>query len=351
MFVIEAQLCDSLLSLVYSPRMITAPERVLIIQLRRIGDTVLLTPVLDALREAWPDTRLHLLTEYPASDLFEGDDRLDAIWIRSPKTFLFKLLPDLRKEHYDIVLDFQSLPATSVLARATGATTFGFKDRFRTFHHAVDLRGHTGTHYTADHKLDLVRALGITPKSFIPRLAPPTQTHAVWANYVDSPKVFLSPVSPWAHKRWSSGAWSETVKRVHAATGAVFMIAGGPGEQDVLNDVASRLPSVPHETLCLNRLRDLSSLLAGADLFLGNDNGPRHMALALGLPTVGYFSQVNPIFWTPPDPRHPVLWDLAHARGRSLPSGRTILPPTPESAALAAIDLLKTTRVPVQGKA
>ena len=331
--------------------MIPAPKRILIIQLRRIGDTVLLTPVLDALREAWPNTRLHLLTEYPASDLFEGDDRLDAIWVRSPNTFLFKLLPDLRKEHYDLVLDFQSLPATSVLARATGATTFGFKDRFRTFHHAVDLRRHTGTHYTADHKLDLVRALGIVPKSFIPRLVPPPQTHPVWAHYADLPKVVLSPVSPWAHKRWSSEAFADAARRLHGATGASFVLAGGPGEDAVLNAVASELSGVPHETLSLSRLRDLSSVLAGADLFLGNDNGPRHMALALGLPTVGYFSEVNPIFWTPPEPRHPVLWDIAHAGGRSLPSGRTILPPTPESAAQAAIDLLKTTRVPVQGEA
>lgn len=331
--------------------MIPAPQRILIIQLRRIGDTVLLTPVLDALREAWPDTSLHLLTEYPASDLFEGDDRLNAVWIRSPKTFLFKLLPELRKERYDLVLDFQSLPATSLLARATGATTYGFKDRFRTFHHAVDLHEHTGTHYTADHKLDLVRALGIAPKSFLPRLVPPAQIHPVWAHYTDSPKVVLSPVSPWAHKRWSSAAFIETATHVHAATGAAFVIAGGPGEQSTLNEVASGLTNIPHETLSLNRLRDLSAVLIGADLFLGNDNGPRHMALALGLPTVGYFSEVNPIFWTPPDPRHPVLWDLAHARGRSLPSGRMILPPTPEAAAQAAIDLLKTARVPVQGEA
>ena len=329
-----------------------APHRVLLIQLRRIGDTVLLAPALDALRDAWPDTRVHLLTEYPSCDLFQGDDRVDVVWVRAPKTSLLKLLPDLRRERFDLVLDFQSLPATSMLARAITAESLGFRDRFRWHHRSVDLNQHTGTHYTADHKLDLLRALGLSPKSIVPRLHPPSSPHEIWTELETPYKVLLSPVSPWVHKRWTTLAFAQTAEGIHAATGAGFVIAGGPGEDDVLNDVASQLNAVPHRTLTLNRIHDLARVCIGADLFVGNDNGPGHIALALGLPTLGYFSEVNPIFWTPPDPRHPVLWDLAHARGRSVPSGRTILPPRPEEAMQAAAHLLeRSERIPKRGKA
>ncbi len=326
-----------------------APQRVLLIQLRRIGDTVLIAPALDALRDAWPNTRLHLLTEYPASDLFPGDDRVDVLWVRTPKTSVLKLLPSLKRECFDLVLDFQSLPATSLLARSVAPMSLGFRDRFRWHHRTIDLNNHTGTHYTADHKLDLLRALGLSPKSIVPRLPPPATPHEIW-NALQTPhKILLSPVSPWAHKRWSSEAFAQTAHGIHAANGAGFVIAGGPGEDAVVNELASHLDAVPNRTLIANRIHDFARICIGADLFVGNDNGPRHIALALGLPTVGYFSEVNPIFWTPPDPRHPVLWDLARARGRSLPSGRTILPPRPDDAIKAAVQLLE--RIPVQGEA
>lgn len=325
----------------YTRRMLPAPQRVLLIQLRRIGDTVLLTPVLDALREAWPETRLHLLTEYPASQLFEGDDRVDVLWVRAPGTSLVKLVQPLRRERFDLVLDFQSLPSTSMLARATTSQSIGFKDRFRFHHRNVDLQTHKGTHYTADHKLDLLRALGLQPRSIIPRLHAPTAPHEIWNELKSDHKILLSPVSPWAHKRWSAQAFAEIARGIHQATEAAFVIAGGPGEDAVVNEVGAELQNIPHRTLLLDRLHDLARLSIGADLFVGNDNGPRHIALALGIPTLGYFSEVNPIFWTPPDPRHPVLWDLAHAHGRSLPSGRTILPPQPEPAVEAAIRLLE----------
>jgi ADP-heptose:LPS heptosyltransferase len=332
--------------------MSSAPERVLLIQLRRIGDTVLLAPVLDALRDAWPNTRVHLLTEYPSCDLFQGDERVDVLWVRTPKASLHKLLPALRRERYDLVLDFQSLPSTSLLSRAVASHSLGFRDRFRFHHRSVDLSRHTGTHYTADHKLDLLRALGLSPKSIVPRLCPPASPHEIWME-LDAPrKVLLSPVSPWAHKRWTSEAFVNTARGIHDATGASFVIAGGPGEDAVVQAVASGLRSVPHRALLLDRLQDFFRLCRGADLFLGNDNGPRHIALALGLPTIGYFSEVNPIFWTPPDPRHPVLWDLAHASARSLPSGRTILPPRADAAVQAATQLLQgPERIKVQGEA
>jgi ADP-heptose:LPS heptosyltransferase len=316
------------------------PSQVLLIQLRRIGDAVLITPVLDALREAWPDARLHLLTEPPASELFLGDDRVDVVWVRGSRSTVLGSLPDLRRERYDLVIDFQSLPATSLLARSTGGRTVGFQSRFRFYHHAVNLDHHAGTHYTADHKLDLVRALGVSPRAIYPRLSPPPAIDAAWNRFGGAPRVALVPVSPWAHKRWASEAFVDTARRMHAATGAAFVVAGGPGEGEQVEGVGSGLAGIPHETRLFTRVHGFTALLAGADLFLGNDNGPRHIALALGVPTLGYFRDVNPVFWTPPDPRHPVLWELASARGRSVPSGRTILPPRPDVAAEAAIQLL-----------
>jgi ADP-heptose:LPS heptosyltransferase len=187
--------------------------------------------------------------------------------------------------------------------------------------------------------------LGLSPASILPRLALPHVSTDAWDPFPHRPRVILSPVSPWPHKRWPDRAFVETAQRVHRETGAAFVVAGGPGEEDQLRTVAAGLAGIPHGSRICSRIRDLAGLLRESDVFLGNDNGPRHVAIALGVPTLGYFSEVNPVHWTPPGPLHPVLWDLAHAGGRSVPSDRTILPPHPETAARAVVDLLEHSRV------
>jgi ADP-heptose:LPS heptosyltransferase len=117
-------------------------------------------------------------------------------------------------------------------------------------------------------------------------------------------------------------------------------VLGGPGEEDTVEEVASRLREVPHVSRNLYRLREFTEALAGADLFLGNDCGPRHIAAALGMPTIAYFRDVNPTHWTPPEARHPVLWDTTRARGRPVGPDLRILPVEPEAAARAAAELL-----------
>ena len=322
-----------------------SPDKVLLVQLRRIGDAVLVTPVLDALREAWPGARLHLLTSGPIPDLFVGDERLAAVWIRpSSRARLGELVRTLRRERFDLVLDFQSLPWTALLSRVTGAYGVGFARRGRgwLYRRAVRLEAHRGTDYAADHKLDLVRALGLSPRLHLPRLTPPEGSHAAWEGLPPGPRVVLCPVSRRAHKRWTPDAFAETARLVNERTGAGFLLVGGPGERSVLEQVASLLEEVPFAVQETKRLRELVSLLAGADLFFGNDNGPRHVAVALGVPTLAYFGTQNPTHWTPPggDP-HRVVWNRERARGRPVREDLVVVSEDPRAVAAAAAELLQ----------
>lgn len=322
-----------------------APGKVLLIQLRRIGDAVLITPALDAIRETWPETRIHLLTEAPVPDLFVGDPRVDAVWVRPLRARLLPFAASLRREGFDLVFDFQSLPVTSFLGWATRAYTVGFRKRFRHQSRSVLLEDHRGNDHAADHKLDLLRSVGLPAPYRNPRLHPPPAPHPLWDELPPgAPRVALVPISPWAHKRWDPEAWSETARLLHRRTGAVFAVLGGPGEEETVEATASGLSGVPHLSRNLHRLREFTEALAGADLFLGNDCGPRHMAAALGLPTIAYFRDVNPSHWTPPEAKHPVLWDTTLARGRPVSEDLRILPVEPEAAAGAAADLLKERR-------
>lgn len=319
------------------------PSKILAIQLRRIGDSVLVTPALDALRAAWPDARVHLLTEEPVPDLFVGDSRVDVTWIRPTRSRLPQLSADLRREKYDLVLDFQSLPLTAVLSRATGAYSVGFKKRVRSFlyNRAVSLEAHRGSDYAADHKLDLLRAIGLNPALSMPRLMAMASGQDLWGDLPGGPRIALVPVSPWEHKRWPAASFAETARILHRETGAVFVVAGGPGEEGQLREVARELGDVPHRTEEFKRLREFAAFLGDSHLFLGNDNGPRHLALALGTPTLAWFGHHNPTNWTPPHTDcHAVLWDRSQAKGRFVREDLDIVLDQPEEAARAAARLL-----------
>jgi len=120
-----------------------------------------------------------------------------------------------------------------------------------------------------------------------------------------------------------------------------LVLAGGPGEESQLEPVALALADVPHRVVCFARLRSFLAFLAGSDLFLGNDNGPRHIAIALGVPTVAYFGAHNPTHWTPPDTQdHPVIWNPEHARGKTARSDIRLLSTDPDDVADEAARLL-----------
>ena len=310
------------------------------IQLRRLGDAVLFTPVLDALRAAWPRTELHLLTEHPAADLFRDDPRVDRLWVRPSRAGLVGLVRELRGRRFDLVFDFQSLPISAAVAFGVGARTVGFRRRFRPYHTRVRLTDHRGSDYAADHKLDLLRAVGLAPASFVPRLMMTLDPHPLWEGIPRGSRVAVSPVSPWPHKCWEAASFAATIRGLVERTGARVVVAGGPGEDAQLDAVTAGLAGVAHRRALFSTIGELASFLAGSDLFVGNDNGPRHIAVALGVPTVGFFRDVNPTHWTLPDPRHPVLWDRERARGRPVRPDRFILAPRPEEAVGAAERLL-----------
>jgi ADP-heptose:LPS heptosyltransferase len=324
------------------------PAKVLLIQLRRIGDAVLVTPALDALGKDWPEARLHLLTSDPVPDLFAGDSRISVLWTRPSRRGLKGLALDLRRERFDVVFDFQSLPLTALLARFTRGYAVGFGKRGRTwlYHRPVSLSAHRGTDYAADHKLDLLRAVGLDPRLGAPRLEPPASPSGAWGELPAGARVALVPVSPRPHKRWALPRFVESARRLHALTGAVFLVAGGPGEGHVLSRVAAGLEGVPHRVREFERLAPFAAALSEARLFLGNDNGPRHVAAALGVATLAYFGPQNPSHWTPPrSPLHRVIWEPGRGRGGPVRPDLQLVAEDPDAVAQAGAELLSRTSV------
>ncbi|MDH3285835.1 MAG: glycosyltransferase family 9 protein, partial [Acidobacteriota bacterium] len=114
---------------------------------------------------------------------------------------------------------------------------------------------------------------------------------------------FSSPRQSW--KRYPLECWAE-VARGLAEGGAGVVVLGGPGEEEASREVCQRAgagaaPSGPIG------LRELASLIAATDLFVGGDTGPMHIAWSCGVPVIAVYGPTDPVINAPFGPGHVIL--------------------------------------------
>ena len=295
------------------------PERLLLIQLRRIGDVLMTTPAVRALGQAYPQARLVYITEPSGAEVLRNNPHIDEVWPVSPKpgwSEILRLVRRMRRRRFDIAIDFYSQPKSAVLTRLSGAPRrIGFDLRGRRWAYTEPVEKPPGRRYSAFHKEALLAPLGVALDGPLPEIYPGAEQRA-WADALLASLgvshgdflVALLPVSRQPYKVWPLDRWARLADWLIETTGAKVLPLWGPGEESFVVGVrgamhASMLPDYP-----IPDLLQMAALLDRAGLYVGNDAGPRHIAIAVGTPTVGVFGRPWPENWTPPgDSRHRVV--------------------------------------------
>ena len=137
----------------------------LLIQLRRIGDVMMTTPAVRALRKAFPEASISFLTESPSDQVYKNNPHLDHLLLYPKNNSILdhlKFYRRIRSQNYDCVIDFQGNPRTALLSRISGSgyrIGFDFKGRSWCYHRAIGLP--TDSTYSAQHKMNLLEPLGV----------------------------------------------------------------------------------------------------------------------------------------------------------------------------------------------
>lgn len=296
------------------------PRRILAIQLKRLGDVVLATPAFRALKAAWPAAHLAVLTEAPFDEALAALPEPDEI-LRHPRGLLASLDfgRRLAGAGYDAVFDFYGSATSARLALSTGAPLrvgWAHRGRRLAYTRVVPLPPPTPARFTADQKLDLLRALGEAPVDVVPRLAAPAASAPDIARALEEaglstdPFLLVAPASRRVYKRWEAARWAGVLEGFHAATGARVLLAGGPGEEPQVDAVrAATPPAIRAALLTVPRVSAWLTLLTHATVILAPDGGVRQVAQGLGRPTLGLFGPQDPAHWLSPLPpgRHVAL--------------------------------------------
>ncbi len=293
-----------------------ASARVLVVQQKRVGDVLLCTPLLRALRADWPERRIAFLTEASNGPLLHGNPNCDAILTIPPSMGLAdwsRLRTALRQEHPGVVVDLSGTPRSCVITWLSGAPVrVGFRVRLprRWVYNIAETPDRSK--YTVDRRLDLLRAIGIAARGFETELFLTAEERRDAAGLLEragfpsgAPLLAVAPTSRKGSKRWSPEGFASLALWAHEELHAEILLLRGPGEEEQEDEVRRILPfRVPR----LDRtpsLRILAALIERSRVLVANDGGPKHLAAAIGVQTVTVFVSTGPASWHPPgDPRH-----------------------------------------------
>lgn len=294
----------------FNARVHTQPHAILIVQLRRLGDVLMTTPAIRALREAFPSAKIDFLTERPSQQLLENNPHISrVIAIPSKRSFSQNatLVRELRSQKYDWVIDFNGLPSSAILSWLTGANTrLGINHRGRglLYSHRIPF---PNAKYSAQNKLEMLRALDVASPNIALEFFV-SQSDSKWASTVlnslhisDSDfLVTISPVSRQPYKVWPAQNFAIVADHLVEKFGAKILFVFGPGEEFFVEDVKKHMKTSALPTnYPMPSLAQTKALFERAKLHIGNDNGPAHFAISANIPVITIFGEPRAENWSP----------------------------------------------------
>jgi ADP-heptose:LPS heptosyltransferase len=274
-------------------------RRVLLVRLRSIGDTVLMTPCITALKAWRPDVDVDVLLEPFCAPLLESHPLVSRVVIadRAPASRL-RAAGDLRRRGYDIAFDLSG-GSTGARWRVgfQGYRFAGLRNARVTSSHDVWRR--TDVH-TVEHQLALVAGVGVPVSGAGPTTLRASDRGAAAARAAldawgigGGPFAVLHPEASLPVKTWPGERFARLADRLRAERGLASVVVGQ--DEAMVSGAAgsgsARAVRFPLETTM--------ALVAGCSLFVGNDSGPAHVAAAFGRPSVVVFGPSNVDLWRP----------------------------------------------------
>lgn len=287
-------------------------ERVLLIRLRSIGDTVLSTPSLFALKRFLPHAAIDILLEDWVAPILDGFPHVDNVITleRKSTSSRVRVARRLRAEHYDVVYNLHGGTTATLLTRATGAKhRIGYATyQYARLHNHLSpssssLWGQNKTH-SVEQQLALLGWTGVPVSD-----RPPTQL-AVTAEAAASiaarlqaagmtatPFAVIHPAAAFATKQWATEKFARVANAL-AGEGLGVVAITSPDETQIVEEL-KRNSSAQVMSLSDLSLPEITALLARARLFVGNDSGIAHIAAAVESPAVVIFGSSNVAHWRP----------------------------------------------------
>ena len=288
------------------PPRIYPPRRVLVVQLRRLGDVVLTTALLEDLRREFPDATVDFLVGHHASPLLEHHPLIHErlIYARDQAVRAWRAV---RARRYDWIVDPQSSPRTAPLALMSGARVragFAVRGWGWVYTHRLPRSGRP-TEYVARERQRLLEMLGVRIGRTRTSLVLTAEERAAGRRLLDRhgvvssrPKVGLVISTADVTREWPLDHFAALTEAL-SHEGFQPVVFEMPGDAAKIVRVREASPSIIQ--IPVPAIRDFMAALGASDVLVSADTGPAHIATALGTPRVTIYGPQVPAAWAPSD--------------------------------------------------
>lgn len=287
-------------------------KKILVIRLRSIGDTVLSTPSIYALRRFVPAVHIDVLLEdWVAPVLTDSPDVDQIITFKRDRLFAkIDLVQKLRREKYDIALNIHGGSTASLIAWLSGARhRVGYLSyRYHWLHNHLApsssvLWGSEKTH-SVEQQLALLGWCGV-PVSDRPSTR--LRVSSLDAETIDGRLrehglhdrafVLIHPAGSFDSKQWAASNFARVCEYINS-TGLAIVAVAAPEEANIIQDLRAHTKTVVVGFSDLT-LGEVKAVCARARIFLGNDSSIAHICAAFAVPSVVIFGSSNVAHWRP----------------------------------------------------
>ena len=300
--------------------------KILIIKLSAIGDVIHTLPALNAIRKKYPDAHITWLVEEAASGLIKGHPAIDRILVSKRKQWIkglsglscmgsikevYDFIKKLRDTRYDLVIDFQGLLKSGILAGLSkGKCKAGFGRGMEHQEHSymflnkrifpVSMENHA-----LKRSLMLIDSMGIGGGDIVfnlpvtghdKRLADALLDNSLTGHGIKAPKRLfaVNPVAKWETKLWSNEKFAVLADRLIEQYNARVIFTGSAQDRKIIQSIMSNMKQDAADLSGKTSLKVLAAIYERADCLVSTDTGPMHLAAAVGTSVVAIFGPTAP---------------------------------------------------------
>jgi lipopolysaccharide heptosyltransferase II len=284
-------------------------EKFLVVRTDRIGDVLLSTPVLEAIKRKYPQSEVNMMISPYTKDLLLNNPWVDKIITDEQKSAggFFRLVRSLRKKKFDCVILLRPTLRLALLLFlsgirvriGTGYRAYQFLFNCKIYQHRKTIEKHE-----LEYNLGMLAPLGISNEGYRPRIYLSAEEEGYSQKIFndlrikkDDLKIAIHPGSGNSSLNYPLGKFALLADKLIEEFSARVILTGNNEEVKLSETIRSQMRNKPVDLAGRTDLRELSSILKGSDLLISNSTGPMHMAVALGTPVVALFS---PLFVTSP---------------------------------------------------
>lgn len=286
-------------------------NKILIIKLSAIGDVVHALPAANIIKRQAPWVELSWIVEDKAASILKSHPAIDKLIILPRQSWqlefkgkkftvlneIIDFFKDLRSYKYDIAFDLQGLLKSGLVTYFSGATfRFGYSDAregSRTFYNKKFTPPSVGTP-VVERYLELIeKGLGIKGTGVEFRIlstqAEKEKNDLLFDRYdIDNQKkiAVIHPITSWKSKNWPLGSYSLLCDRLIEKNDCQVLFTGSDVDIEKIDLITKKMENKALNLAGKINLRELAELYKRADIFIGGDTGPMHIAAAVDCPVV-----------------------------------------------------------------